>query len=469
MSNTSDATPSRSGVFGDGPDARVERFCQSHTYDRRLFRHDIAGSIAHAQMLCKVGLLTDSEGAQIETALRQIEQKIGDGQMEFSNSLEDIHMHIEKALIDELGDVGRKLHTGRSRNDQISTDIRLWCRDAVDELDSLLLNVQRAWLGRCEQDADVVLPAYTHLQRAQPVLAAHYWLAYCEKFQRDRDRLADARKRINVSPLGSAALAGTSLPIDRHDTARRLGFENVAANSIDVSSDRDFVVEFAFALTMIAEHLSTWADEWILWSTVEYGFLSVNDQFCTGSSIMPQKINPDVLELTRGKSARVIGNLQSLLVLIKGLPLAYNRDLQEDKERLFDSFDTVKACLELADPIISTAQLNIKSIQSRLHEGYLDATTLMEYCIKRGIPQRTAHHLVGSLVRTAMDKGCTLGELPDRVFDEANETLTSDVKRILGVEQAVAAFCSYGSTSPDEVKNQIENWKHRLKQDAPAG
>ena len=320
MSDSLDATPSRSGVFGDGPDPRVERFCQSHTYDRRLYRHDIAGSIAHAQMLCKVGLLTDEEARSIEETLLQIEQRIAAGDMEFSNALEDIHMHIEKALIDELGDTGRKLHTGRSRNDQVATDIRLWCRDACDKLDAELKGLQREWLGRCEKDDGVILPAYTHLQRAQPVLAAHYWLAYCEKFQRDRERLADARKRINISPLGAAALAGTSLPIDRHTTATRLGFDRVAANSIDISSDRDFLIELAFVLTMIAEHLSTWAEEWILWSTVEYGFISVNDQFCTGSSIMPQKINPDVLELTRGKTGRVVGNLQALLVLMKGLP-----------------------------------------------------------------------------------------------------------------------------------------------------
>ena len=414
-------------------------------------------------MLCKVGLLSEAECQAIEKTLRQIEQKISQGEMVFSDSLEDIHMHIEKALIDELGDVGRKLHTGRSRNDQVSTDIRLWCRDAIDELDRLLLELQRAWLGRCKQDANVILPAYTHLRRAQPVLAAHYWLAYCEKFQRDRDRLADARRRVNVSPLGAAALAGTSLPIDRHDTANRLGFEGVAANSIDVSSDRDFVIELTFAMTLIAEHLSNWAEEWILWSTFEYGFLSIDDEFCTGSSIMPQKINPDVLELTRGKTARVVGNLQALLVLVKGLPLAYNRDLQEDKERLFDSFDTVKSCLELAQPIVATAKLNLDEIASRLEEGYLDATTLMEYCIKQGVPQRTAHHLVGSLVREAMKRECALAELPNECFTVADERIQADVKNVLGAEKSVHSFCSYGSTSPDEVKKQIESWTHRLK------
>ena len=462
MSGSTGATPSRSGVFGDGPDPRVEDFCESHSFDRRLYRQDIEGSIAHAQMLNAVGILSAAESKQIEQTLIEIAQLIERGEMEFSSTLEDIHMHIEKALIDRLGDVGRKLHTGRSRNDQVATDIRMWCREAMDEIDGLLLNLQSAFVARCDTDFDVILPAYTHLQRAQPVLAPHYWLAYCEKYQRDRERIADARKRTNVSPLGAAALAGTTLPIDRDFTAQRLGFGSVAANSIDISSDRDFIIEFAFALSMIAEHLSTWAEEWILWSTVEFGFLTISSQYCTGSSIMPQKINPDVLELTRGKTARVIGNLQALFVLMKGLPLAYNRDLQEDKERLFDSFDTVKACLELAEPIVATANLNRDAIKSRLHEGYLDATTLMEHCIRQGIPQRTAHHLVGSLVRSAMERRCTLAELPDEIYQSADERLGTEVKTVLGVEQAVAAFRSYGSTNPDEVRKQMEAWKQRL-------
>ena len=462
MSKSSDATPSRSGVFGDGPDPRVEAFCESHSFDRRLYKQDVAGSIAHAQMLRSVGILSEDECSQIESTLKEIEQTIDRGEMEFNSTLEDIHMHIEKALIDRLGDVGRKLHTGRSRNDQVATDIRLWCREAIDELDGLLAELQKAFVERCDGDFDVILPAYTHLQRAQPVLAPHYWLAYAEKFQRDRDRLADARRRVNQSPLGAAALAGTTLPIDRHETAQRLGFDGVAANSIDISSDRDFIIEFAFGMSLISEHLSTWAEEWILWSTVEFDFITLSHQYCTGSSIMPQKINPDVLEITRGKTARVIGNLQALLVLVKGLPLAYNRDLQEDKERLFDSFDTVKACLELAAAMVTTATLNRDAIKSRLHEGYLDATTLMEHCIKQGIPQRTAHHLVGTLVREAMQQKCTLAELSDAAYQDADERLGPDVKSVLGVEKAVEAFQSYGSTSPREVRKQIANWKAHL-------
>jgi argininosuccinate lyase len=362
--------------------------------------------------------------------------------------------------------VGRKLHTGRSRNDQISTDLRLWTRDALDRIDQRLVALQAAFVGRCQQDADVILPGYTHLQRAQPVLAPHYWLAYCEKLERDRQRVRDCRRRVNICSLGAAALAGTSLPIDRHDVAQRLGFDDVAANSLDVSSDRDFALESTFVLSLIAIHLSTWAEEWILWSTAEYGFLKVPMEFCTGSSIMPQKINPDVLELTRGKSARAIGALQTLLVLTKGLPLAYNRDLQEDKLPLFDAFDTVESCLELAAPIVAGAALQREAIAERLDRGYLDATTFMEYLIRRGIPQRTAHHLVGDLVRKAMERKCRLADLPLAEFQAAHPELTEKVFQVLGVEQAVAAFTSYGSTAPAEVAKQVKRWQDKLQQEA---
>jgi argininosuccinate lyase len=342
-------------------------------------------------------------------------------------------MHVEQALIERLGDVGRKLHTGRSRNDQVATDLRLWCREAVDRTDELLQSLQRAFVQRCNQDLSVILPAYTHLQRAQPVLAAHVWLAYCEKFQRDRERLQDCRRRLNVCSLGAAALAGTSLPIDRNDVARRLGFDGVSANSLDTSSDRDFVVELAFDLTMIAEHLSGWAEEWILWSTTEFQFLQLPQAFCSGSSIMPQKINPDVLELIRGKTARVVGNLQALLVLIKGLPLAYNRDLQEDKRPLFDSFDSVASCLQLAAPLVQQARLNTAGIARGLDRGYLDATTLMEFMIKHGVPQRTAHHLVGKLVAEATERQVPLAELDPKVFLDAHPLLDDRVFGVLGV------------------------------------
>ena len=451
-----------SGVFEQATDRRVEKFTESVSFDQRLYAHDIVCSVAHAQMLAHVGLLSADECRQIEQALAEIRQEIEQGRFTFRTELEDIHMHVERALIERTGDVGRKLHTARSRNDQIATDLRVWVRDAIDQIDARLTDLQRAFVGRCDADAGVILPAYTHMQRAQPVLANHYWLAYVEKLERDRGRLADCRKRVNVLSLGAAALAGTSLPIDRHDTARRLGFDDVARNSLDVSSDRDFAVEFAFTLALIAEHLSTWAEEWILWTTTEFDFIKLPQAFCTGSSIMPQKINPDVLELTRGKTARVVGNLTRLLVLIKGLPLAYNRDLQEDKEPLFDSFDTVRMCLELAAPLVAGAELKRKTIAARLDRGHLDATTLMEFLIKNGVPQRTGHEIVGRLVRTALERDCRLSDLAPEEFAAAHPTLDCRVFDVLGPQNSVEAFVSYGSTAPAEVSRQVDYWKQQL-------
>jgi len=451
------------GVFDQPTDRRVEEFTESVSFDRRLYAHDIAASIAHAKMLEKAGLISAEECRQIEQALVAIRREIEQGQFPFRTELEDIHMHIERALIDRIGDTGRKLHTARSRNDQVATDLRLWVREAIEAIDARLADLQRAFLGRCDGDAEVILPGYTHLQRAQPVLAPHYWLAYCEKFQRDRLRLADCRCRVNVLSLGTAALAGTTLPIDRHEVAARLGFDAVAANSLDATSDRDFALEFAFVLTLIAEHLSTWAEEWILWSTAEFGFLKLPQAFCTGSSIMPQKVNPDVLELIRGKTARVIGDLHTLLVLVKGLPLSYNRDLQEDKPPLFDAFDTVKASLELAAPLVAQAELNRAAIAQRLDDGHLDATALMEYLIRRNVPQRTAHGLVGRLVRKALDRGVRLADLPLADFQEADSSLDEGVYQVLGAEKAVAAMTSYGSTGPEQVRTQIARWKELLK------
>ena len=459
-----------SGVFGESTDRRVEQFTESISFDQRLYAHDIDGSIAHAQMLASVGLIMPDECRQIEQGLAEIRQQIEQGQFQFSVELEDIHLHIERALIDRIGDVGRKLHTARSRNDQVSTDLRLWCRHSIDRLEAALSDLQRAFVSRCQADRDLILPGYTHMQRAQPVLAAHYWLAYCEKLQRDRDRLADCRRRVNVLPLGAAALAGTTLPIDRDEVARRLGFVDAAgqpqvmANSLDASSDRDFVIELAFALALIAEHLSTWAEEWILWSTAEFNFLKLPQAFCTGSSIMPQKINPDVLELVRGKTARVIGNLQALLVLVKGLPLAYNRDLQEDKQRIFDSVDTVLACLEIAAPLVAGTLMNRAAIAEKLDRGHLDATTLMEELIRRGTPQRSAHEIVGKLVRTALDRSVRLSDLTLEDLNQADPGLDESVKSVLGVQNAIARFVSYGSTAPNEVERQIKNWQDRLGQ-----
>ncbi len=459
------ASPSRSGAFDSAVDKRVERFTESISFDSRLYRQDITGSIAHAQMLADQEILTSEEASQIEEALLGIGKQLDDGTFEVREDLEDIHMNIEHALIEQLGDTGRKLHTGRSRNDQVSTDTRLWVREAIDRVDRLLLGLQKAFVGRCDRDADLILPAYTHMQRAQPVLAPHYWLAYCEKYQRDRDRLQDCRKRVNLCSLGTAALAGTTLPIDRENVAKRLGFDGLVANSIDSSSDRDYVLETVFCLTTIAIHLSGWAEEWILWATSEFDFIDIPHEFCTGSSIMPQKINPDVLELTRGKTARVVGSLQTLLVLTKGLPLAYNRDLQEDKQPLFDAFDTVEACLELAAPIVAGSELKRSSIEARLERGFLDATTLMEFLIKKGMPQRKAHHLIGQVVRLATEKKLTLSELPLEIYQEAEPSLDDSLFGVLGVQKAVQSFQSVGSTAPARVADQVASWKQRLQQD----
>ncbi len=413
-------------------------------------------------MLAAIGVLTQGECQKIVAGLEQIAKEIADGSFVFRQELEDVHMNIEHALIEQIGDVGRKLHTGRSRNDQVSTDFRLWIRDAIDRLQEKIIELQRAYVWRCAQDEGVVLPGYTHMQRAQPVLANHYWLAYCEKFQRDLERLVDCRKRVNQLPLGTAALAGTTIAIDRQMVADELGFEGVVANSLDSSSDRDFAIEFAFALTLVAEHLSTWAEEWILWATCEFGFLRLPQAFCTGSSIMPQKINPDVLELIRGKTARVVGNLQSLLVLVKGLPLAYNRDLQEDKPRVFDSADTVEACVELASAVVTGAELNRKTISEKLDRGYLDATTLMEHLIGLGIPQRSAHEIIGQLVATAIKQNVPLADLPLEEFQSAHAALDEKVYEVLGVQRAIEAFASYGSTAPDQVAQQVAAWRKRL-------
>lgn len=450
------------GRFQEATDPRVEKFTESISFDARLAAVDIRGSQAHARMLAKVGLLTADEADRICDALTQIGDEIARGVFPFRTELEDIHMHIESALIARLGDVGRKLHTARSRNDQVATDLKLFVGEALSQLDRLLEDLQRAFVERAERDQDVVLPGYTHLQRAQPVMAAHYWLAYCEKFQRDRERLHDCEKRVQILPLGAAALAGTSLPIDREETARLLDFQDVAANSLDVSSDRDFLAEAIFDLALIAVHLSGWAEEWILWCTTEFGFLKLPDAYTTGSSIMPHKRNPDVLELIRGKSARVIADVQQILTLLKGLPMAYNRDLQEDKLAFFDAYDTVRACLELAAAIVRGARLQTEVIAARLDEGFLDATTLMEYLIRRGVPMRTAHETVGKLVRLCESKRRRLADLSLDELRQHCERIDADVADWLGVKNVVARLTSYGSGGREAVAEQLREWHTRL-------
>lgn len=450
------------GRFTEPTNEQVELFTESISFDARLAEVDVQGSQAHARMLAQVGLITQAECDQICSALDEILQTILRREMEFRPSLEDIHMHIESALIGRLGDVGRKLHTGRSRNDQVSTDIKLYIREAIDHVDALLEGVQRAFVSRGERDLDIILPGYTHLQRAQPVNAVHYWLAYAEKFQRDRDRLSDCRDRLNFSPLGAAALAGSTLPIDRAFTARELGFTAPAANSLDISSDRDYLAEFTSALALVAVHLSGWAEEWILWCTTEFGFLKLSDAYTTGSSIMPQKKNPDVLELIRGKSARVIAAAQQIFLLLKGLPMAYNRDLQEDKLAAFAAYDVITSCLELTPSIIVNAELNRERINSRIEEGFLDATALMEYLIRKQVPMRTGHGIVGQLVALCEQKGCRLQELTLAELQAAAPEIDEQVYNVLGAANAVAALTSYGSGGHGPVREQLQKWQSRF-------
>lgn len=451
------------GRFSEPTNAQVELFTESISFDSRLAEVDVEGSQAHARMLAKVGLISQKECDDICSGLTEILEEIRRGEMEFKTSLEDIHMHIESALIRRLGDTGRKLHTGRSRNDQVATDLRLYIRRAIDSLDQQLLQLQQAFVSRGDRDIDVILPGYTHLQRAQPVNATHYWLAYCEKFQRDRERLADCRKRLNLCPLGAAALAGSTLPLDRNFTAQALQFSGPAANSLDISSDRDYLAEFTSTLSLIAVHLSGWAEEWILWCTTEFGFLKLPDQYTTGSSIMPQKKNPDVLELIRGKSARIIASSQQLLILLKGLPMAYNRDLQEDKLAAFAAFDCVDACLQIAPSIVAHAELNRERIRARLDEGFLDATALMEYLIKVGVPMRTGHEIVGKLVATSEGRGCRLADLTLAELQQVAPAVEQNIFDVLGAENAANALVTYGSGGTGPVREQLKRWQELLK------
>ena len=456
------------GVFSEATDARVEAFSESISSDRRLADDDIDGSIAHARMLAATGIITAAEAEAIVAGLEEIRAEIRAGRFEYVIAKEDIHLHVESALTARLGDTGRKLHTARSRNDQVATDLRLHCRRAIDRLDDAVAGLQRAFVALAAAHRDLVIPGYTHLRRAQPLLAAHQLLCWCERLERDRQRLADCRRRTNLLPLGSGALAGTSLPIDREHVARALGFEGVLANSLDGASDRDFVCELAFVIALTMVHLSQWAEEWILWSGEEFGFLVLPQPFCTGSSIMPQKINPDVLELIRGKSARSVGNLQALLVLLKGLPTAYNRDLQEDKESIFDSIDTLEAALGVAAPLVAATRFDGARIGATLGRGHLDATSLMEALIATGLPQRTAHETVGRLVRRALDRGVALEELSDEEFSREWGGWNASFRGALGASRAVERMMSFGSTAPGRVADQIAAWQRRLAP-APGG
>jgi len=450
------------GRFEKETEPLVEEFTESVSFDVRLYWQDIQCSIAHAKMLARCGLLSDEELAGIEAALGEIEGEIEAGTFQFQQSHEDVHMNIEAALIRKVGEAGLKLHTARSRNDQVACDTRMWTRDAVDNIDGLIEQCQGALLERAEAFKDVIVPGFTHLQHAQPVLLGHVLLAYVEMLQRDRGRLADCRRRLNVSPLGACALAGTALPIDVEFTAAELGFDGAFSNSIDAVSDRDFVVEFVFDLALVACHLSRFAEEWLLWATPEFDFIDLDESFCTGSSIMPQKKNPDVLELVRGKSGRIYGHLVALLTMLKGLPLAYNRDLQEDKIALFEAADQVSMCLTVLSELVARTTFKKDRAEEASEKGHMDATSLVEYLVQRGLPFREAHGIVGAVVREAAAQGASLSELTLEELRSFSELIEQDVFHVLGMRNVVDSYRSHGSSSPAEVERQIEHWKSVL-------
>ena len=451
------------GRFTKDTDETVERFTESVSFDRRLYEHDIRASIAHAGMLQRCGLISGDELAQIQDALQDVRAEIEAGTFAFRVPLEDVHMNIESTLIDRIGDAGRKLHTARSRNDQVACDLRLWCRDTIDTTVGLVRRCKQALLGKAEEYADVIVPGFTHMQHAQPVLLAHTLLAYVEMFGRDRERLLDCRRRVNVSPLGACALAGTSLPTDPRSTAEELGFDSCFANSIDAVSDRDFVVELVADLALIAMHLSRLAEEWIIWSTRGFNYVDLDEAFCTGSSIMPQKKNPDVLELTRGKCGRVYGDLLTLLTMLKGLPLAYNRDMQEDKEPLFDAVDTVTTTLDVMARLIESTAFKKDHVGDALLDGHMDATALAEYMVMHGVPFRQAHEVVGRAVRAAAADGVPLAELSLEQLRSFSDVIGDDAYHVLGARNCVENYRSHGSSSPAEVQRQLEAWKERLE------
>jgi argininosuccinate lyase len=451
------------GRFTGEADAGFARFNQSFSFDRRLFEADIRGSIAHSAGLVSAGVLTDEEANQIKTALEQILVR-GKSNPKYFDELaaEDVHSFVEVRLVELIGDLGRKLHTGRSRNDQVATDLRLTLRDEIDTLGSLLRNSQEGLLDFAEANGQVAIPGYTHLQRAQPILLAHWCLAYFEMLARDRERLLEVRKRVNVMPLGSAALAGTSFPIDREAVARGLGFESISRNSLDAVSDRDFVIEFVSAAAMIMMHLSRLAEDIILYCTSEFGFFELSDAVATGSSLMPQKKNPDSMELVRGKAGRVFGHLQSLLTTMKGLPLAYNKDMQEDKEALFDSVDTVSACLSVTTTVLRNIRLNKERARAAATHGYLNATELADYLTRKGTPFRQAHETAGRIVVHAIERGVELNELTLDELKSLSTMIDQDVFEALTLEQTLTAKTQIGGTSPARVADELKGARSSL-------
>ncbi|CAK9857082.1 unnamed protein product [Sphagnum jensenii] len=450
------------GRFEESVTPAVEKFGQSVSYDWKLYKHDLMGSRAHANMLAKQGIISEEERDAIVKGLDEIEKRIESGKFDWRADREDVHMNVEAALIDLVGEPAKKLHTARSRNDQVVTDVRLWCRDAINVTVELIILLQVALVKLGLRNEGLIVPGYTHLQRAQPLLLQHVLLAFVEQLERDIGRLRDCQERLNFSPLGSCALAGTGLPIDRFHTAHSLGFTAPLRNSVDAVSDRDFLIELLSANSIIAIHLSRLAEDWVLWASEEFGFLTPSDKVSTGSSIMPQKKNPDPMELVRGKSGRVIGNLTTLLMVCKGLPMAYNRDLQEDKEPLFDSMETIQTVLEVTAEFAQNVTYNKERIARSLPAGYLDATTLADYLVYKGIPFRTGHEIVGKAVACGVSKKVELAQLSLDEFKSIHPVFEEDVYSYLGVENCIKKFRSFGSTGAEPVSQQMHFWCEKL-------
>ncbi len=444
-------------------DELAVEFVESLSLDRRLYKYDITGSIAHAEMLSEQHLISRDEFRQIKQALTKIAEEIGDDKFRFDKKYEDIHMAIEAALIKKIGPAGKKLHTGRSRNDQVALDMRLWLRDRLEIIVELIKGVQKALLKLAgSKQGQIVMPGYTHMQRAQPVLAGGYLLAYVEMLQRDRERFNDCFKRVNVCPLGSGALAGSSLPLDRNRVAELLGFASVTRNSMDSVSDRDYVVEYAFAAAMTGMHLSRLAEDWIIYASQEFSFIRIDDAYCTGSSMMPQKRNPDMLELIRGRCGSLYGNLTALLTMMKGLPMTYNRDMQEDKKQLFDAADTLEACLQMAEAIVSHTKFNAEKIGRDLKDGFLDATSLAEYLVIKGVPFRQAHQITGALVSECEKQGRTLAEVPLQELQKLCDKIDKDVCKSLTANNVVAGYATDAAGGEKQLQQQLEFWKECL-------
>ncbi|SFX56601.1 argininosuccinate lyase [Marinospirillum alkaliphilum] len=454
------------GRFSEPTDAFVEGFTASVNFDKRLYHHDIEGSIAHATMLAKVGVLTEMERDAIVQGLKDIRAEIERGEFQWSVKLEDVHMNIESALTARIGITGKKLHTGRSRNDQVATDVRLYLRDEIDTIAAELTRLQTGLIDLASREADTIMPGFTHLQTAQPVTFGHHLLAWNEMLQRDYERLIDSRKRVNILPLGAAALAGTTYPIDRLMTAELLGFERPTENSLDSVSDRDFAIEFCSFASLLLMHLSRMSEELVLWTSSQFNFINLPDRFCTGSSIMPQKKNPDVPELVRGKSGRVYGHLMSLLTLMKSQPLAYNKDNQEDKEPLFDAIDTVKGCLRAFADMVPAIEPRREVMHEAARRGFATATDLADYLVRKGVPFRDAHEIVGKSVAFGVAENRDLADMTLAELQQFSDIIGADVFEVLTLEGSVAARNHLGGTAPEQVRAAAVRARNLLRQRA---